>query len=768
MGQANPADQLLKEADELYRRSRNPNSQTLAIAKFEEAAKLYREARNLKGAATALNNVGAIYSELRQPQKALEYYEQALPLWRANGYQYGEAMTLSNIGKCHGSLGDQKKSLEYYEPALLLWHAMDNLTGAARTLMILGELYNGQNEKRKALECYIKALPLWQVIEDRIKEANTIDLIARRYEELGEKDKAKEYSKKAFDPCPTCKIVSDSESRQPEYPNRLLRSPTIECPDEIGEGQEFAVQVSLTEALLTPEVRIYSGSQSARGFLSLLFDLSGSVGVKEKLDVVLSAPGFSFTRGSNISKVELSQTGDSTSAIFWLRPKRGIPLPSVNTLFVTFLYQDRFLAKVSRQIEVVENKKVQANEQPKSAAANSQHAQIPKVSNENGRTENVELGNSRRSPDLTVIFLSRLNPNQMHEVEIIIDSPYLQPQTAVWSLPKEFHDWLRMNYSKIASAGLRSAVLAGGAAGMNAATKEQTAALMKGFGRELYEKFAPSAFKEAFWQLVSKRGNKFTTIQIYSNDPAIPWELMRPVNADGSFEWGFIGVEFNLGRWHFSQTNSQRDKPPQRLRVEKLIAIAPQYPSGRSLPAQKLELEALAKFRNFQSMRGTYDVLKGIFDEMPQAIIHFAGHGSVSRTANNLNEFSISLEDFELDLMRWRGLARKNSKAHPFFFFNACEIGQAQRVANFVDGWAPAVLEKGASGYIGALWPISDRGAAEFATRFYALLDAELRSGYSSVGEVLRKTRKLYLENGDPSFLAYVYYGDPELAFFTH
>jgi tetratricopeptide (TPR) repeat protein len=68
------------------------------IAKFEQALKLYREASDRLGEARTLNNIGLIYSELGEKQKALEYYSQALPLVRAVGNRGGEATTLNNIG----------------------------------------------------------------------------------------------------------------------------------------------------------------------------------------------------------------------------------------------------------------------------------------------------------------------------------------------------------------------------------------------------------------------------------------------------------------------------------------------------------------------------------------------------------------------------------------------------------------------------------------------------------------------------------------------
>ncbi|MEH2007130.1 CHAT domain-containing protein, partial [Nostoc sp.] len=50
------------------------------------------------GEASTLNNIGIVYDDLGQKQKALEFYNQALPLFRAVGYRTGEAVTLGSIG----------------------------------------------------------------------------------------------------------------------------------------------------------------------------------------------------------------------------------------------------------------------------------------------------------------------------------------------------------------------------------------------------------------------------------------------------------------------------------------------------------------------------------------------------------------------------------------------------------------------------------------------------------------------------------------------
>jgi tetratricopeptide (TPR) repeat protein len=66
---------------------------------------------NRGGEATTLNNIGLLYSELGEKQKALEYYSQSLPLRRATGNRRGEATTLNNIGLVYSELGEKQKAL---------------------------------------------------------------------------------------------------------------------------------------------------------------------------------------------------------------------------------------------------------------------------------------------------------------------------------------------------------------------------------------------------------------------------------------------------------------------------------------------------------------------------------------------------------------------------------------------------------------------------------------------------------------------------------
>jgi CHAT domain-containing protein len=143
------------------------------------------------------------------------------------------------------------------------------------------------------------------------------------------------------------------------------------------------------------------------------------------------------------------------------------------------------------------------------------------------------------------------------------------------------------------------------------------------------------------------------------------------------------------------------------------------------------------------------------------SMVHFAGHGVAEENPGNIPTYSILLEDGRLDLTTWLGFAPPRFESHPSFL-NSCDVGRSHRVANFVEGWAPAALELGACGTIGALWPIDDAGAAAFALEFYTRLWGE-GPQHGRVAAALRESRRALLDQGNPLGLAYVFYGDPSL-----
>jgi len=99
-------------------------SLTLGIALCQTPAEIYAHAREVysKQGATA----------------GLPEFERALAAYRGAKDARGEAITLGNIGTCYKVLGDLKRSLEFHERALAMKQRLGDRLETAKTLSNIG------------------------------------------------------------------------------------------------------------------------------------------------------------------------------------------------------------------------------------------------------------------------------------------------------------------------------------------------------------------------------------------------------------------------------------------------------------------------------------------------------------------------------------------------------------------------------------------------------------------------------------------------------
>jgi CHAT domain-containing protein/tetratricopeptide (TPR) repeat protein len=189
-------------------RTQDREKRLQAVAGYERAVGLWHSLRDAGEEAVCLHEIGSIYYNLGELQKALDYYNQALTPRRAAGDGVGEAKTLNNIGNVYSILGEQQKALDYYKQVLPLLRAVGNRAGEASTLNNIGIVYSALGEKRKALDHYNQALPLWRAVGDRAGEAMTLSNIGNVYWDLGVKQKALGYFNQAL---PLQRAVGDRQ-----------------------------------------------------------------------------------------------------------------------------------------------------------------------------------------------------------------------------------------------------------------------------------------------------------------------------------------------------------------------------------------------------------------------------------------------------------------------------------------------------------------------------------------------------------------------------
>jgi CHAT domain len=498
----------------------------------------------------------------------------------------------------------------------------------------------------------------------------------------------------------------------------------------------FNVLISLTKNLQTPEVHASNPGPGTLIAPDGLMKLPLPDASSYTIDVVLMSRDFDVI-GSDSAQIQMDRDTDSTPARFELKPRAEARSKPDAQVQATFWYQGRYLARASRPIAIG----TPMTAAPAAAAPEA----VP-----------VTMNNGDAPPDMTIFHLE-----QGSSCRVIIVTRYEAPAEAPCVGSRDLAPWLDAQYRKIlAASGEMRGFAVPSSGGPN---RQEAKALLEGFGRQLYQRFAPALFQHIFWQTEQRHPGHFHSIQIFTDNPLLPWELMIPVSPDGTALPGFLGTEFQIARWHIQTEPGPREIPPNRLRLEKVTIIAPRYQGATYLPSEQQEIDALRRMPGAEVDNGQFTTIADVLRNPPQGIVHFIGHGMAETGPHGVTDYAIRLEDRTLDLMTWRGLTARASPSHPLYFLNACMVGQAGRVAHFVDGWAPAVLESGASGFIGGIWPVSDAAAADLASRFYGSMEEQLRTGSAVVPELLRQVRRRFFETQDPTYLAYVFYGDVRL-----
>lgn len=525
-----------------------------------------------------------------------------------------------------------------------------------------------------------------------------------------------------------------------------IRFPIFDGPESVAPEQTFEVAFWLSLESQTPEV-LTEAERSQK-----LAKRTDDGGIEFQLPqqdggwtftARLMAPGFDIVSGKKVQDVFVPADTDMEPLLFTLRARKGEAIQ--RRIQMTLWHEGAFVSRFTKSVQVA---------QPSSTLMMVHDQPVAEVQAQD--STGVTLNLRRIEPDLTVYLLYD-DPGKLGSGDIIVASPHLAQSAAdgAFSTPPDSVEWLDQRLSAVTALGRK----ARGVEVIETDTgyRTESEATLRGLGCEIYARLAPPQFKQVF-QALAKRSN-LDSIQIYTNNPLIPWEIMVPSDNCADASATFLGVKYRIGRL-LSDSNRPADEALSNiLPIEKITTIAPAYASSASLAFQDREVKFLSAYKGYNRLQGSKAAVIQSMQSGISGILHFAGHGAVARTEGGIPLYLVELEDGSLDPDTWKGAAAP-SAANMIIFFNACDVGQADFGVGSLMGWAPASLSAGARGFIGGLWPVFDRAAADATERFYSALLKE-RTGY--VTAALRNVRARYAETGDPSYLAYAFYGDVNL-----
>lgn len=272
-------------------------------------------------------------------------------------------------------------------------------------------------------------------------------------------------------------------------------------------------------------------------------------------------------------------------------------------------------------------------------------------------------------------------------------------------------------------------------------------------GIELWSK-TPPVFQQTYWAVRDALGPAFP-IQIITDEPYMPWELMLPWRDDPSTDTELLALTHPVARWVADYEGSLR----QRLPAGRVVTITPHYAGRDRLPWAEAEGQRLQDRFGALASGGTREALTGLLQNgWPMesvALLHFAGHGEfesgVAERSRIRLEGGTSLESSDIKLLKHPALGAQG----PLVILNACDVGATAQSLGAPSGWAPALLGKGFRGFVAPLWPVYDEDATQVIEE---LCDA-LLNRHETVGDAMLRIRAAHASRS-PTFLAYLYYGD--------
>ena len=279
-------------------------------------------------------------------------------------------------------------------------------------------------------------------------------------------------------------------------------------------------------------------------------------------------------------------------------------------------------------------------------------------------------------------------------------------------------------------------------------------------GRRLYDQLFPTELRQAYLRV---RG-EVRTLQIVSDEPWIPWELVKPFDKSDPLkpiDDDFLGLRFELTRWLANSAPAARE-----IRVDRLAALnAGAVPGSVPLPSAADEEDLVRRLgagrtgvEDVTPGRATVPELERLLAEARVKLLHVTAHGKLdSDDPDAARIYMVDRRTFRADRLLGPLTARVPEN-RPLVFFNACRVSQQGYSLTGLGGWAQAWIGCGCGAFVGPQWTVRDKPAFEFARAFYQALEDG-----STFGQAARAARRHVrdADPGSPLWLAPVVYAHP-------
>jgi len=177
------------------------NEKSLSLAAYNEGLKIRQEIGAKKEAGDTLIDLGDLYLERGDSNKALQMFKESLQIQRDAGDQINQALCLSNIGAAYLQKTENEDALTYLQQALQIREKLNVPVDIAQTLHNLGEAYANLGQYDQAMTSYTRGLDLYRKADEKQgigAISNSMGLVFEEQGHLGPAGGALEDAVKAF------------------------------------------------------------------------------------------------------------------------------------------------------------------------------------------------------------------------------------------------------------------------------------------------------------------------------------------------------------------------------------------------------------------------------------------------------------------------------------------------------------------------------------------------------------------------------------------
>jgi hypothetical protein len=522
------------------------------------------------------------------------------------------------------------------------------------------------------------------------------------------------------------------EADQPPVIPVVNRYASVQAPAMVPPQQVFELSVTLKqqappESPTAPPLRA-----------KLTRTAEGETGAPP-VSVIVYATAFEVI-GAARADLPVVENADSPPATFQLRSRPGVT--GEQQISVTFLQATAILGRVVAKVKV-------------GGTAPTVTYEVP-IAGDN----DTGAGGDTVTPDV-LLHIDRLVQDGRDHLHFQFSWPqngeldYAEGGTIELN---NVESWAQAQYANLsARARLPASKEAppGDGSGQDALTAAVRA--LEQIGENLYDMLFPPLLKD-FYKRCAPQAR---TILIYSTEPWIPWEIIKPYGGGlADRDCDFLCARFQVARW-LTLTNTRPNPLRRQVTMRTLCPVVP--PSN--LPAAQLESRYMTSLPARWPPLTLYNPLPRSADEVRAVmasgrvnLFHVATHGNFQVSDPTNAAIQIGTSQLTPASLTGNPIANGFAAEQPLVFINACHSGRQGLALSGLGGWVDRMVQLGASGFIGTNWEVQDDLAAQFAIRFYD----NLRLG-STFGAACRQARQEIRQAnpGNSTWLAYVLYAHP-------